>query len=128
MTQRNYECASKLIPTIKIVKSIIGTLPEARQLSGYHIESLSINIFKNYDGTKTCPEMVTKFFEKAKEAILKPIKDKTGQSIHVDDYLGQENNPARIEASYLLNRLHKRILNANAASSINMWETILGID
>ncbi|EFL52354.1 conserved hypothetical protein [Solidesulfovibrio fructosivorans JJ]] len=64
LTKRNYECASKLIPTIKIVKSIIGTLPEARQLSGYHIESLSINIFKNYNGAKTCQEMVNIFLKR----------------------------------------------------------------
>lgn len=124
LTNRNEECSRKLIPTIKLVKAMNATLPEQQQLSGYHIESLAISAFRGYDGPKVPSKMIGHFFEKAKDLVLSPIKDRTGQSVHVDEYLGPENSAARTLASHILNRMSKRIKNANAAQSQKQWSEL----
>lgn len=124
LTSRNTDCGGKLVPTIKLAKAVIGTLPEGQRLTGYHIESLGIAAFRNYDGPKTTAAMLPVFFEKARELVTKPIKDTTGQSVHVDDYLGPENSAARVAASHVLSRIGKRMRNASAHMSKDQWEAL----
>lgn len=128
LTRRNRECNSKLVPTIKLAKAIVGQLPESQRLSGYHMESLAIAAFRNYDGEKTTMAMLPVFFERARELVLSPIKDRTGQSVHVDGYLGSENSDARQAASHVLGRLARRMRNATAAGSTAQWQALFGID
>lgn len=128
LTRRNQQCGGKLIPTIKLAKAIIGTLPESQRLSGYHMESLAIAAFRNYGGPKTTAAMLPSFFERAKSLVLSPIKDRTGQSINVDDYLGPANSEARVSASHILSRLEKRMRNASAGGSTAQWRALFGID
>jgi len=120
----NNTCNKKLVPTIKLAKAINSSLPEQQQLSGYHIESLAIEAFKRYDGPKTTSKMLVHFFDTAKELVLTPIKDKTGQSRHVDDYMGESNSEQRTKTSYILNRIHKRMVNANISQSQEQWHAI----
>lgn len=128
LTEVNQSCNSKVIPVIKLVKRINSQLPEDQQLSGYHIESLAIEAFKSYPDSKekTTKEMLKYFFEKAKNDVRSPIKDKTGQSIHVDDYLGAEDSRARMRISYTLDRVHRKMKNADELESIEEWDAILG--
>jgi hypothetical protein len=126
--RRNAECGGKLVPTIKLAKAIIGTLPEPQRLGGYHVESLGIAAFRNYTGPKTAASMLPALFEKAKDLVLSPIKDSTGQSVHVDSYLGQANSEDRIAVSHVLNRLAKRMRNASAAGSTAQWQAIFGLN
>lgn len=128
LKRRNEQCGSKLVPTIKLAKAIIGTLPESQRLSGYHVESLAIAIFRDYKGPMATPTMLPTFFEKAKTAVLTPIRDSTGQSIHVDTYLGSEDSEARINVGHILGRLAKRMWNATAAGSTAQWRAIFGLD
>ena len=128
LTDCNQKCSSKLVPTIKLAKAINGTLPESQQLSGYHIESLAIKIFREYDGPKTTVAMLPAFFSKAKELVLSPIKDSSGQSVHVDAYLGDANSDERVVASHVLARLEKRMRNASASSSTAQWRALFGYD
>jgi hypothetical protein len=128
LSRRNQECAGKLVPTIKLAKAIIGSLPESQRLSGYHVESLAILAFKDYSGQKTTVAMLPAFFEKAKTLVLAPIKDGTGQSLHVDDYLGAANSEGRAAASHILGRLEKRMRNATLAESMAQWEALFGLD
>jgi hypothetical protein len=123
LTRRNQECAGKLVPTIKLAKAILGALPESQRLSGYHIESLAIAAFKAYAGQKTTTAMLPTFFERAKDLVLSPIRDRTGQSIHVDEYLGAEGSSQRASASHILGRLAKRMRNASAAGSATQWQS-----
>src|SRR5205085_3963650 len=88
LTKRNAQCGGKLIPTIKLAKAINATLPEPHQLTGYHMESLAIAAFRGYDGPQTLPKMLPYFFTRIPDLLLQPIKDKTGQSVHVDTHLG----------------------------------------
>jgi hypothetical protein len=124
LTRRNQECGGKLVPTIKLAKAILGALPESQRLSGYHVESLAIEAFKEYAGPKTTAAMLPIFFERAKDLVLSPIKDRTGQSIHVDEYLGPEGGGERASVSHLLTRLAKRMRNATAAGSVAQWQAL----
>lgn len=128
LSKRNQECGSKLVPTIKLIKSINNTLPEPVQLSGYHIESLAIAVFKNYSGAKDIKEMLPAFYRGAKEQVMQPIKDSSGQSLHLDDYLGAASSAPRLAIRDIMTRIEKRIQHANIASSIDRWKQLLGDD
>lgn len=128
LTKYNAQCDGKLVPTIKLAKAIIGQLPDAHQLSGYHIESLAIDAFKGYAGTKTVAAMLPVFFERAKDRVLRPMTDSTGQSVHVDEYMGGSDGAERKNASHILGRIAKRMVNATAAGSLPQWRDLFGDD
>jgi hypothetical protein len=127
LTARNEECGGKLVPTIKLAKAVIATLPETQRLTGYHVESLAIEAFKGYSGSKTTATMLPVFFDKAREIVTKPIRDSTGQSVHVDEYLGTAGSPEREAASHILSRIAKRMRNASAHKSQDQWQAIFGL-
>ena len=127
MTRRNKECDGKLVPMIKLAKAINGQLPDAQRLSGYHLESLAIAAFRGYDGEKTTAAMLPAFFERARALVISPIVDSTGQSVHVDEYLGPTNSEARQAAGHLLGRLARRMRNATAAASMEQWQAMFEI-
>lgn len=128
LTKRNQQCGGKLIPTIKLAKAINGQLPAAQQLSGYHIESLGISAFKGYKGEITTRAMLPTLFERARELVLSPIRDRSGQSVHVDGYLGPANSEERQVTSHLLGRVARRMRNATAAGSAAQWRALFGLD
>jgi hypothetical protein len=128
LSRRNDECGRKLVPTIKLAKAINGQLPDAQRLSGYHMESLGIAAFKNYRGELTTSAMLPVFFERARELVLRPIRDSTGQSVHVDDYLGPPDSEARTALSHVMGRLARRMRNATAAGSTAQWRAMFGLE
>lgn len=128
LRNRNAACGGKLVPTIKLAKAINGELPENQRLSGYHVESLAIAAFRGYAGEKTTSAMLPTFFERARELVLAPIKDSTGQSVHVDGHLGPANSAERIAASHLLGRIARRMRNATAAASVPQWKALFGLE
>jgi hypothetical protein len=125
LTKVNQEAAGKVVPTIKLAKSIISGLPESQRLSGYHTEALAIEIFRQYSGAKNLKEMLQHFFSEASTRVLKPIKDRTGQSIHVDDDLGSANSDRRKIVAKSLDRINRRMKNADGAHSVEQWRDIL---
>jgi len=127
LTDVNRTNNGKVVPVIKLVKSINAQLPEDQQLTGYHIESLAIAIFRSYpEGQPHTPKAMLKyFFDKAREKVKTPIKDRTGQSLHVDDYLGDKDSPDRIKASYNFHRTFNRMKNADEVRSKEEWVAIL---
>tara|TARA_R110000787_G_scaffold191805_2_gene303353 strand:+ start:3290 stop:4228 length:939 start_codon:yes stop_codon:yes gene_type:complete len=128
LTKRNQECGGKLVPMIKLAKAIIATLPEPQRLSGYHVESLAVDAFRNYTGLKTTGDMLVEFFSRSKTIVQSPIKDSTGQSVHVDEYLGAENSVDRLRRSVVLERIEKRMRNATISNSVPIWRSLFGID
>lgn len=126
LSKWNEKCNNKLVPTIKLTKAINAQFPDKLQLTGYHIESLAVDAFKSYTGPETAASMLPHFFERAKDLVLHSIKDKTGQSIRVDDYLGENNSLERYRISHLLNRISRRMKNASAAGSIEQWLSLFG--
>ncbi len=126
LTQANKAQDGKLVPTIKVTKAIIATLPKQQQLTGYHVESLAIEAFKNYEGPRTYKDMVAHFFDRAAELVKAPIADRSGQSVHVDEYLGAVNSQARRLVSQALQRVQRKLQNADASKSVDAWKDLVG--
>lgn len=129
LTEVNQDNGGKAVPVVKLAKSIISELPEGQQLSGYHVESIAIEAFKSYpdDKPKTSKAMLRHFFENAKDVIRSPIKDKTNQSMNVDEYLGPENSAERIRMGYAIDRIGRRMKKADEIGSVDEWKSILGV-
>jgi hypothetical protein len=125
LSEVNDRNAAKVVPTIKIAKGIIDAFPENCHLTGYHVESLAIEAFKDYSGPQNTKAMVEHFFDFASERVLSPIRDRTGQSLHVDGYAGRTNSSCRKLMAQNLDRVSRRIKNANATQSVEKWRRIL---
>ncbi|OFW29065.1 MAG: hypothetical protein A3J28_17255 [Acidobacteria bacterium RIFCSPLOWO2_12_FULL_60_22] len=121
LTDTNNKLGGKVVPVIKLAKIINSQQPEALQLTGYHIESLAIESFKAYDGPLNPKAMLEHFFDKSRSLVLAPIRDKTGQSVHVDSDLGATNSKNRKEVYAALDRIHRRMKNADALRSEEQW-------
>lgn len=121
----NQTCNGKVVPVIKLVKSIVSELPEKRKMSGYHIESMAVSIFSNYNGEKISKSMLKHFFEKAVSRVLSPIKDKTGQTVNTDSYLGAKDSVERKAVSDSLGTILRKIESAERSKNINQWKEIL---
>lgn len=126
ITQLNKSLNGKLVPTIKLAKSILSELPEQHRLAGYHVESLAIETFKSYTGTHRTKDMLKYFFTHASDHLKYPIKDSTGQSIHVDDYLGPSGSLKRRIIADAVGRTGRSMQNADGANSLDQWREILG--
>jgi hypothetical protein len=126
LTEVNKACGGKVIPTIKLVKPINEGLPARLRLSGYHIESLAVEAFKSYSGRQTTKAMLQHFFTAAAELVKRPILDKTGQSVHVDDSLGAANSARRRAVSQELGRVARAMKNADRVRSAHQWKALLG--
>jgi len=125
-TKTNQQVGLKVVPVVKLAKAIISNLPEKHQISGYHAESLSVEIFKKYKGDLKPKSMLKHFFQEASQKVLQPIQDRTGQSVHVDDYLGDPTSLERRIVSDAFARVYRRIKNADNASSLDDWKTLFG--
>ena len=124
LTKANQRLNGKLVPCIKLIKAIVATLPEKRRITGYHTESMAINLFKGYDDLKTTKAMLRHFFEHASNHVTRPIKDSSGQSIHVDEYLDGENSLKRRIVADALGRIGRKIRNADGARSLDRWKDL----
>ena len=114
----------KLVPCIKLAKAIIASLPEKRRLIGYHTESLAIKTFKEYSGEKNTKAMLHHFFEQASAQVRQPLADSTGQSVRVDEYLGSPNSLQRRIVADSMNRIARRMKNADGARSVARWREL----
>jgi hypothetical protein len=125
LTQVNQKLSNKVIPTIKLVKSINEKFPKQSRLSGYHLESLAIETFENYSGPRTVYDMVKHFFKEAQTRVLSPIADSTGQSLHVDDYLGSKGSQQRSKVANVIENIVGRIERAESTRNVGMWKEIV---
>ncbi len=124
LTEINQQKNSRVVPVIKLVKSINHKLPSSIKMTGYQIEALAVEIFKNYDGPKTHSKMVTEFFNQASKSVLKPVREITGQSEFVDEKFGPENSIQRRRLSKALQRVSNRITLANSRGSLDEWKSL----
>ena len=121
LTFVNKKNGNKVVPVIKLAKAIMSSFPEKRKLSGYHTESLAIEVFKNYSGPIQTKAMLKHFFSEASKKVMNPIADSTGQSIHVDDYLGSRRSNIRRMVSDSLSQISRRMNNADAKRDSESW-------
>ncbi len=121
----NIKMKGKLLPVIKLAKSIVAKLPDRVRPSGYHMEAIAIEAFYNYDGERKIRPMLRHFFFSASKIVQKRIVDKTGQSVHVDGYLGNSNSLERKIVSNKMDQINRSMQNANLMNSIDYWNRIL---
>ena len=126
LTEVNRKCGSRVVPTIKLFKGAQESLPEAARLSGYHAESLAVQAFEGYEGRRVYKDMLVHFLRSAAEGVRTPIRDRTGQSLHVDDYMGTANSQTRQRASSFIGRLARRLEIADRERRSGEWEKIFG--
>jgi hypothetical protein len=118
----NQKNGGRIVPIIKLAKKLISQYPDGRQLSGYHIESLAIEAFENYAGPRSIRGVLQGFFESAARRVLSPIRDSSGQSVHVDDYLGANGSIARRLRSDSLARTARRLASAR---TLDLWKQLM---
>lgn len=126
LTKANQNMDGKLVPTVKLAKGILAGLPEQRRLTGYHTEALAVQAFQDYEGTRTPKAMLAHFFDQAPTLVSQPIRDSTGQSTYVDEYLGEPGSVRRQVVADALGRVARRIRNADGAQSVPRWRDLLG--
>ncbi len=97
LTDVNQARGSRVVPAIKLAKAIADCFitSQDRKISGYHMESLAIDAFRNYNGSLDSKTMLNHLFGHSMTAVMRPIADSTGQSRYVDEYLGQANSAGR---------------------------------
>ena len=124
LTDVNQSCGGKVVPVIKLFKAIQVSVPENARLSGYHVESIAIEAFDGYRGDSSYKSMFHYMCRVAIERLEAPMKDQTGQSRHVDDYLGSRGSQARQRATAFLERILKRIEAADGSLRVRDWERL----
>lgn len=120
---KNAQLNGKLVPVIKLVKALVSNLPTSSQISGYHCEAMALKIFQNYsyDG-QTTKDLLKYYFNQAVSHIRTPIKDKTGQSVHVDAYLGGKESLARLKLADTFARICRRMDEADSTLNPTFWK------
>ena len=126
LTEANIASSRRLVPVIKLAKAALANLPDSLRPSGYHVESLAIDVFEGYEGPSNYKAMLQYFFEQGSRVVLHPIRDSTGQSLHVDENLGQANSQLRQALSSAMDRIARRMSNADAAGSPDAWLATIG--
>jgi hypothetical protein len=114
LTQVNQANGQQVVPTIKLAKAALRNLPEAQQLSGYHVEAIAVDAFRSYDGRRDRASMLVHLIRHAQHAVLRPTGDITGQSVHIDQDLGPANSDARQNISVALGRMASRLADGSA--------------
>jgi Nucleotidyltransferase domain. len=122
LTAANVAQSGRLVPVIKLAKLAVASFPESRQLSGYHVENLAIDVFREYTGPKTYKAMLEHLFAKGADRVLRPMVDVTGQSLHVDEALGAPDSLPRRLASDSLARLGRRLATARSTED---WASLI---
>jgi predicted nucleotidyltransferase len=109
LTQVNNSNGRAVVPTIKLAKAVLRHLPENQQLSGYHVEAIAVDAFRSYEGRRDRASMLVHLVRHAQQAVLRPTGDITGQSVHIDEYLGRADSPVRQALSAALGRIASRL-------------------
>lgn len=117
LTSVNKANGNRVISIIKVLKLINENQNPKDQLKGYHIESLGIKAFKTYNGKCDYYSMLSHFCNSIQDNVLCKIVDKTGQSTHVDEYLGENNSIERQRISNCYKRINS-VLNSTDTNQI----------
>ena len=90
-----------------------------RKISGYHMESLAIDAFKDYQGPLDPKNMLIHLLEHSMDAVKSPIKDSTGQSRYVDEYLGAAESGPRKRASTYFGQMRGKVNSCKTRAAFN---------
>ena len=124
----NAERGNKVVPVIKLAKALMAQFPKQHRLTGYHAEALAVDVFKGYTDRLTTRDMLIHFFAAGAERVMSPIVDSTGQSVHVDGYLGPADSLERQVVADAFRRTSRRLKIASMSKKIDAWQEVFGDD
>ena len=118
----NRATSGRVTPTIKLAKAIADChiARKTRKITGYHMEALAIDAFRNYEGPQEPRSMLVHLFGYAMDAVMKPISDPTGQSRNVDEYLGRAQSKYRQGARTHFGQMRGKVRNCNTRAQFNV--------
>ena len=110
-----------VVPVIKLAKAMADCFISrpSRKLSGYHMESLAIDAFKDYQGSLDPKSMLIHLLEHSMDAVKSPITDSTGQSRYVDDKLGRADSGPRKRASTYFGQVRGKVNSCKTRAAFN---------
>lgn len=114
LTATNKMNNNKVVPVIKLAKSLLSNLPSKYQLSGYHVEALAVDAFSTYNGRCTLYDMTMHFLNYSTKRVLTPMSDVTGQSGIIDNNLGIACSITRQKLSGHIKDIAGRFLGATS--------------
>ncbi len=111
----------RVVPVIKLAKAMADCFitQEDMKLSGYHMESLAIDAFADYQGSSDPKTMLNRLFRHSAKAVLNPTVDSTGQSRYVDEYLGAANSVERKRASTHIGQMRGEVNRCRTRTEFN---------
>ena len=89
------------------------------KISGYHMESLAIDAFKDYQGPLYPKNMLIHLLGHAMDAVKSPITNSTGQSRYVDDILGRADSGPRKLASTCFGQMRGKLNSCKTRAAFN---------
>ena len=122
LAEVNHARNGRVIPIIKLTKAMADCYISrpSRKFSGYHIESLAIDAFKNYQGLQDPKSMLNHLLTHSMTAVMRPITNSTGQSRYVDEYLGSANSNLRKRASTYFGQLRAKVNSCSTRAQFNV--------
>lgn len=120
LTRLNRKYGNRVKPIIKIVKYLLNK--NNVEISSYHLENIALEAFENYSGNLTYSDMVIHLLNYAKTRVLKRVSDPSGQSDHIDEYLGRSHSPNRSNLAEKIGKLESRLREAETRDD---WERIV---
>ncbi|MGD1118412.1 MAG: CBASS oligonucleotide cyclase [Dehalococcoidales bacterium] len=127
LTAVNQQHAGRVVPVIKIIKIAIDQWGGKIKPRGHHIDAMAIEAFETYKGKSTTKAMVELFFEYAAHRVKARLRDQTGQSDYLDEYLGKTESEDRNKLSRQFESIHAKLLAANDDLSHQAWLDGLGL-
>ena len=111
----------RVVPIIKLAKAMADCFISrpSRKISGYHMESLAIDAFKDYQGPLDPKSMLIHLLEHSMDAVKSPITDSTGQSRYVDDKLGRADSGPRKRASTYFGQMRGKVNSCKTRAAFN---------
>ena len=111
----------RVVPVIKLAKAMADCFitQEDRKISGYHMESLAIDAFADYEGSLDPKAMLNRLLRHSTKAVLTPIVDSTGQSRYVDQYLGSANSIQRKRVSTYFGQMRGKVNSCRTKEASN---------
>ena len=121
LAEVNSERDGRVVPVIKLVKAMADCFiaQEDRKLSGYHMESLAIDAFSDYQGPLDPKAMLIHLLGHSINAVKSPITDSTGQSRYVDEYLGPAESGPRKRASTYFGQMRGKVNSCKTRAAFN---------
>ena len=110
----------RVVPIIKLAKTADCFISRpSRKISGYHMESLAIDAFKDCQGPLDPKSMLIHLLEHSMDAVKNPITDSTGQSRYVDDKLGRADSGPRKRASTYFGQMRGKVNSCKTRAAFN---------